>query len=301
MPISMTIGRCTKRWFWASVTTAATGFTSAIIGLSGGIDSALTAVLAAAALGPSNVIGVRMPGPYSSDHSLTDAADLAARLGIRCLTCPIGVPLAGMRAEIDPLFAANSWNTLGERLPDLTEENLQSRLRGTILMTISNRTGAIVLTTGNKSETAVGYATLYGDMNGGLAVLSDVTKQLVYRLSRWIDAHHAELGFAVAPIPIGSIEKPPSAELRPDQTDQDSLPPYDTLDEIIERSVERHQSPSTIARETGFDPALVEKIVRMIDLAEYKRKQAAVGLKVTSVAFGSGRRMPIAMRWRDPL
>jgi NAD+ synthase (glutamine-hydrolysing) len=188
--------------------------------------------------------------------------------------------------------------TLGAKLPDLTEENLQSRVRGTILMAYSNRTGAIVLTTGNKSELAVGYCTLYGDMNGGLAVLSDVGKMLVYRLSRWVNANHKKCGFAVPPIPEGSITKPPSAELRPDQKDQDSLPPYEDLDRIIERYVEQKQAPSTIVRETGLDEAVVRRIARLIDLAEYKRKQAAVGLKVTTVAFGSGRRVPIAQGWR---
>jgi NAD+ synthetase len=187
----------------------------------------------------------------------------------------------------------------------VTEENLQSRLRGTALMALSNQTGAIVLTTGNKSELAVGYCTLYGDMNGGLAVLSDVSKQWVYRLAKWMNANADKLGIAVhgrvakqGPIPEATITKPPSAELRPDQTDEASLGPYSQLDEIIERTVEKRQSPERIVRETGFDAAAVRKIVRLIDLSEYKRKQAAIGLKVTRVAFGAGRRFPNAQRYR---
>ncbi len=277
-----------------------TGFAKALIGLSGGIDSALTAALAARAIGPANVSGVAMPGKYSSQHSLDDAYDLAKRLGVACQTISIEPPLSAFRETIDPAFRAASLKTLGQSLPDLTEENIQSRIRGTILMTLSNRTGAIVLTTGNKSELAVGYCTLYGDMNGGLAVLSDVSKQWVYRLSRWMNANPAACGFSAPPIPQRSIDKPPSAELAPNQTDQDSLPPYDILDQIIERSVEQRHSPARIARETGFDDSTVRRIVRLIDLAEYKRKQAAVGLKVTTVAFGSGRRVPIAQRWKAP-
>lgn len=275
-----------------------TGFTRAIIGLSGGIDSALTAALAVAAIGGKNVLGVALPGAYSSQHSRDDAYDLARRLVMECPTISIEPPLSGFREVIDPAFRERRLPTLGEELPDLTEENIQSRIRGSILMTLSNRTGAIVLTTGNKSELAVGYCTLYGDMNGGLAVLSDVAKMQVYALSRWMNEHHAACGFAQPPIPQRSIDKAPSAELRPDQTDQDSLPPYAVLDEIIERHVERHQSSGTIVRETGFDRATVERIVRLIAIAEYKRKQAAIGLKVTTVAFGSGRRVPIAQRWR---
>ncbi|MBI1190904.1 MAG: NAD+ synthase [Tepidisphaera sp.] len=276
---------------------AKTGFTSAIIGLSGGIDSALTAVIAAAALGPANVLGVAMPSKYSSSHSIEDAQDLARRLSIRCLLTPIEPGVVGGSSIADGAFHQLGVPGLGRVLPDIAEENLQSRVRGTLLMTLSNRTGAIVLTTGNKSELAVGYCTLYGDMNGGLAVLSDVTKQLVYRLSRWINAHAAPLGFSSPPIPQRTIDKPPSAELRPNQTDQDSLPPYDVLDEIIERRVNARQSPRDIVAATGFDAATVARVVRLISLAEYKRKQAAIGLKVTSVAFGSGRRVPIAQRW----
>jgi len=274
-----------------------TGHHDAIIGLSGGIDSAVTCAVAAAALGPGHVLGVAMPGKYSSEHSLTDAYDLAQRLGVRCVTTPIAAPFDGFRAALDATFAEIGARLLGARLPDLTEENLQSRARGTILMALSNRTGALVLTTGNKSELAVGYCTLYGDMNGGLAVLSDVTKVQVYRLARWLNAQHARAGFACAPIPESTIAKPPSAELAPDQRDQDSLPPYEVLDEIVERYVEQKQSRSRIVEETGFDAGLVARVARLIDVSEYKRKQYAVGIKVTSVAFGSGRRVPIAQRW----
>ncbi len=281
-----------------------TGFKSALLGLSGGIDSAVTAAIACAALGPGNVLGVALPGPYSSEHSKSDAYDLAKRLGMKCITVPIAGMFEGAVGVIDPAMTAIEASRLGEKLPDLAEENLQSRLRGTILMAISNRTGAIVLTTGNKSELAVGYCTLYGDMNGGLAVLCDLTKNWVYRLARWMNENAAACGFATAPIPAGSIEKPPSAELRPNQTDQDSLPPYDVLDEILNRYVERRQSAGTIIRECagreGFDEATVRRVVRLTDLSEYKRKQAAIGLKVTGVAFGSGRRMPIAQGWKSP-
>lgn len=276
-----------------------TGFKTAIIGLSGGIDSALTAVLAVAALGKEHVLGVSMPGPYSSEHSRADAQLLASNLGIRLITVPIEAPIAGLRECLDESFHSQGWSKLGAAIPDLTEENLQSRARGVVLMAISNRSGGIVLTTGNKSEMAVGYATLYGDMNGGLAVLSDITKQRVYGISRWVNAQFAAAGFDRPPIPGSSIDKPPSAELRPNQTDQDTLPPYEVLDEIIARYIESHQSVPTISRQTGLDEALVRKIARMIDLSEYKRKQAAIGLKVTGVAFGGGRRMPIAQRWRD--
>jgi NAD+ synthase (glutamine-hydrolysing) len=281
-----------------------TGFRAALLGLSGGIDSALTAVIGAAALGKDNILGVAMPGPYSSEGSVSDAYLLARNLGIPCRTISIAAPMDGFRATIDADFAKAGLSALGEKLPDLTEENLQSRLRGTTLMALSNRTGAIVLTTGNKSELAVGYCTLYGDMNGGLAVLSDVTKEQVYALSRFINENHTSLGFGVPPIPEASITKPPSAELRPNQTDQDSLPPYPVLDEIIERYVEKRQSVRTILRQTrgktGFDAATITRVARLIDISEYKRKQAAIGLKVTTVAFGSGRRVPIAQRWTSP-
>ncbi len=280
---------------------AKTGFKRVAIGLSGGIDSALTAVIAAAAMGSPNVVGLSMPSRYSSDGSKTDAAQLAANLSMVMHTASIEPAFIEMNRVLAPIFA---------NLPqDVTEENLQSRIRGTLLMAVSNKLGALVLTTGNKSEMAVGYATLYGDMNGGLAVLSDVTKQWVYRLSRWINANPARLNIPAlspaalrsGPIPAASITKPPSAELRPDQKDQDTLPPYEILDEIIERYVEKRQAPSAIiaAMRASTDEATIRKVVRMIDLSEFKRKQAATGLKVTSVAFGSGRRMPIAQRWRE--
>ncbi|NUQ54011.1 MAG: NAD+ synthase [Phycisphaerales bacterium] len=275
-----------------------TGFKSVLLGLSGGIDSALTACIASAALGPANVLGVGLPGPFSSDHSVEDARQLAANLGLRFEIVQINSAFGAMRPPLDHAFRAINQPPLGASLPDLAEENLQSRLRGVVLMALSNRSGSLVLTTGNKSELAVGYCTLYGDMNGGLAVLSDVYKQLVYRLSRYINDNFALLGFTTPPIPERSITKPPSAELRPDQTDQDSLPPYDVLDEIIDRYVEQRQHPARIVREAGFDAALVDRVTRMIDLAEYKRTQAATGLKITSVAFGPGRRVPIAQRWR---
>ncbi len=275
-----------------------TDFKRATLGLSGGIDSALTAALAARAIGATNVLGVAMPGPYSSEHSVTDAYALAKNLGMECISFPIAQPFDGFTSATNAAFAAIKAPALGEKLPDLAEENLQSRIRGAAIMAISNRTGAIVLTTGNKSELAVGYCTLYGDMNGGLAVLSDVTKQLVYALSRHINANFAKLGYACPPIPVGSIEKPPSAELRPNQTDQDSLPPYDVLDRIIELAVEHKRSVATIVRDTGYDEALVRRILRLIDINEFKRRQAAIGLKVTTVAFGPGRRHPIAQGWK---
>ncbi|MBY0308235.1 MAG: NAD+ synthase [Phycisphaerales bacterium] len=277
-----------------------TGFTSAVLGLSGGIDSAVVAVLAAAALGPRAVHGVALPSKHSSPGSRTDAAALAAVLDLHFQTIPIGPCVAALESTLAPAFAG--------RAADVTEENLQSRLRGTILMALSNKFGHILLTTGNKSETAVGYATLYGDMNGGLAVISDVTKTLVYRLARWMNAHWQRLGIAGLsgpPIPEPSITKAPSAELRPDQTDQDSLPPYDVLDEIVDRYVGERQSPARIlagmsaqSSPVKADAATVKRVVRLIDLAEYKRKQAALGLKVTSVAFGTGRRIPIAQAYR---
>lgn len=274
-----------------------TGHRRVLLGLSGGIDSALTAAIAARALGPDRVVGVALPGVYSSTHSREDAADLADRLGLRLVTLPIDPAVQGVRSALDPALRALDQPALGATLPDLAEENVQSRVRGLLLMALSNRTGALVLTTGNKSELAVGYCTLYGDMNGGLAVLSDLTKQQVYRLARRLNDAWKPLGFAQPPIPRRSIDKPPSAELRPGQTDQDSLPPYDVLDEIVVRYVERREPARDIARSLGADPALVRSITAMIDRAEFKRRQAAPGLKVTSVAFGMGRRFPIAQAY----
>jgi len=257
------------------------GFTKVIIGLSGGIDSALTAAIAADAVGPENVIGVGMPGPYSSKGSIDDARVLAANLGIRFELLSINEICKSYLDVLKPVFAG--------RKEDVTEENIQSRARGSLLMALSNKFGAIVLSTGNKSELGVGYCTLYGDMVGGLAVISDVPKTLVYRISRYVNTQQAV-------IPEATLEKPPSAELRPDQKDSDSLPPYDVLDAILEDYVEDSHSPAQIAQERGFNLELVKKVVRMIDRAEYKRQQAAPGIKISAKAFGYGRRFPIAAK-----
>ncbi|MEO1513064.1 MAG: NAD(+) synthase, partial [Planctomycetota bacterium] len=271
-------------------------FERAVIGLSGGIDSALTATIAARALGPESVVGAKMPSPISSEHSVTDAEDLADRLGIRLLSMPVDTARDGLAAAIDPALAELGQPPLGGQTPDLAAENLQSRARGALMMTLSNRTGSLMLTTGNKSELAVGYCTLYGDMNGALGVIGDLLKSRVFELARWINANHRACGFDRAPIPESTITKPPSAELAPGQLDQDTLPPYDILDQIIERFVEREQSPATIASQTGIARDLVETIVRMIDLNEYKRFQYAVVPKISPRAFGPGRRIPIVKR-----
>ncbi len=273
------------------------GFKDACIGLSGGIDSALVAALAVRALGAEHVLGASMPGRFSSEGSGSDARALAKNLGIGCVTMPIEPGFIAMSATLDDAFATLDHPALGQSLPDLTQENLQSRIRGTLMMALSNRTGAIVLTTGNKSELAVGYCTLYGDMNGGLAVIADLPKTMVFRLARYMNEHFADLGYSRPPIPLSTIEKPPSAELAPGQLDSDSLPDYPVLDEIVRRHIEELQSAAAIAQETGFDEAVVRKFCRLIDRSEYKRQQMAVGLKVTSKAFGSGRRMPIAQRY----
>ena len=257
------------------------GFQRVIIGLSGGIDSALTAAIAAEAVGPENVIGVGMPGPYSSQGSIDDARELAKNLGIRFELLSINEIYKACRGILADVFAGQT--------QDATEENIQSRARGMVLMALSNKLGAIVLSTGNKSELAVGYCTLYGDMAGGLAVISDVPKTMVYRLSRYINSRRAV-------IPEATIEKPPSAELRPDQKDTDSLPPYDVLDVILEDYVEDCKAPEEIAAAHSFDPNLVRRVVRMVDGAEYKRQQAAPGLKISDKAFGMGRRFPIAAK-----
>ncbi|TWT43709.1 Glutamine-dependent NAD(+) synthetase [Phycisphaerae bacterium RAS1] len=259
------------------------GFTSAVMGLSGGIDSAVVAALAAAALPPENVLGVAMPSRFSSDHSVADARALAVNLGIRFSQIPIEPVHRAYEQTMAEAFAG--------RAADVTEENIQARVRGGILMALSNKFGSLLLTTGNKSELAVGYCTLYGDMCGGLAVISDVPKTMVYSLARHINAR---AGRDV--IPHGSLSKPPSAELRPNQTDQDSLPPYEVLDEILRRYEEQLQSVDEMVA-AGADRAAVERVVRLIQSSEYKRQQAAPGLKVTSRAFGFGRRMPIAVRW----
>lgn len=257
------------------------GFKSAVLGLSGGVDSALTAVLAVEALGKEHVTGVAMPGPYSSEGSVKDAHLLARNLGIHCVELPITESFETLLKGLKPAF--------GNRPEDATEENLQARLRGVTMMALSNKFGSLLLTTGNKSELAVGYCTLYGDMCGGLAVISDLPKTLVYALSRWINRER-EI------IPSSTIEKPPSAELRPDQKDQDTLPPYDVLDAILALYVEENLPVREIVA-LGHDEALVRRITGLVDRNEYKREQAAPGLKVTARAFGMGRRLPLAQRY----
>ena len=259
------------------------GFKTAVLGLSGGIDSAVTACIAVDALGPKNVRGVSLPSQYSSQGSLDDARVLAERLGIQYDVIPIKSAFETTKAQLKPVFNGKP--------EDTTEENLQARLRGVILMALSNKFGSLLLTTGNKSELAVGYCTLYGDMCGGLAVISDVPKTMIYRIAKWINREQ-EI------IPLASITKPPSAELRPDQTDQDSLPAYDVLDAILDAYVVQGKAASEIVQ-AGFDEETVRKVVRLIDLNEYKRRQAAPGLKVTSKAFGMGRRIPIAQKYWD--
>ena len=257
------------------------GFQRAIIGLSGGIDSALTASIAVDALGPENVIGVGMPGPYSSPGSIDDARELAQNLKIRFELLSIDDIYEAARRTLASVFVG---------LPeDVTEENIQSRARGLLLMALSNKFGALVLSTGNKSELAVGYCTLYGDMVGGLAVISDVPKALVYRLSAYVNSR-------AKVIPEATIEKPPSAELRPDQKDSDSLPPYEVLDAILEGYVEESCSAEQIARDHRFDLDLVRRVIRMVERSEYKRQQAAPGIKISAKAFGYGRRFPIAAK-----
>lgn len=259
------------------------GFRQVLLGLSGGIDSSLTAVIAADAVGRENVTGVAMPGPYSSAGSVTDARALAQALGIRFETVPITSVYEQFLKLLDPLF--------GGRPRDVTEENLQARIRGVILMSLSNKWGALVLTTGNKSELAVGYCTLYGDMAGGLAVISDVPKTLVYQLARVANRRHP------GAIPESVFTKAPSAELRPNQKDSDSLPPYETLDAILRLYVEEYLPPRQIAEQLNLPLDLVRDVVNKVDRNEYKRQQAAPGLKVTSKAFGMGRRFPIAQRF----
>jgi NAD+ synthase (glutamine-hydrolysing) len=257
------------------------GFHQVIIGLSGGIDSALTAAIASDALGPENVIGVGMPGPYSSTGSIDDARSLAKNLGIRFELLCIGDIFESYKKTLAKLFAG--------RKEDETEENIQSRARGTLLMALSNKFGAIVLSTGNKSELGVGYCTLYGDMVGGLAVISDVPKTLVYRLSRYVNSRRSV-------IPQASLDKPPSAELRPGQMDSDTLPPYEVLDAILEDYVEESRTADQIAADRGFDFSLVRRVIRMVERSEYKRQQAAPGIKISAKAFGYGRRFPIAAK-----
>ena len=263
------------------------GFERAIVGLSGGIDSSLTAALAVEALGAERVLGVAMPSRFSSAHSFEDAQQLAENLDIRLSVVPIEPMHRAMEQALAASFAEHTDQGIGA-----AEENMQARIRGNILMSLSNKSGSLLLSTGNKSEWAVGYCTLYGDMCGGLAVLSDVPKMMVYALARRINE---SAGSAV--IPKRTIDKAPSAELHENQLDQNTLPPYDLLDAVLERYVERDQTVDQIVDE-GFDRAVVEKVARMVDRSEYKRKQAPVGLKVTSRAFGTGRRMPIAAKHR---
>ncbi|MEO6969619.1 MAG: NAD+ synthase [Chthoniobacterales bacterium] len=265
-------------------------FKSAVLGLSGGIDSAVVAAIAVDSLGAENVVGVSMPSPYSSPGSIDDALALARNLSIQCLEIPIGDAFAVFKAQFKEVFAG--------RPEDTTEENMQSRLRGMILMALSNKFGHLLLTTGNKSELAVGYCTIYGDMAGGLAVISDVPKTLVYQLAHWINSDKSRAGREREIIPRSTIEKPPSAELKPGQVDQDSLPPYDVLDQILQLYVEENQSSHDIAAR-GFDEKMVRWVQRRVDLNEYKRAQAAPGIKVSSRAFGLGRRMPIAQQYSD--
>lgn len=261
--------------------TVKSGFSKVLLGLSGGIDSALTAVLAAEAVGPENVIGVSLPSAISSGHSVEDARKLAGNLGIGFHVIGIQEVADAAIAALRPLFDG--------RAADVTEENIQARARGLLLMGISNKFGALLLTTGNKSELAVGYCTLYGDMAGGLAVISDLAKTQVYALSRWINRESER-------IPWNTIHKAPSAELRPDQKDEDSLPPYEVLDEILQMYVEQRKSSADIIA-LGHDESVVRDVVRMVDLNEYKRKQAAPGLKITPLAFGTGRRIPIVQKY----
>jgi NAD+ synthase (glutamine-hydrolysing) len=257
------------------------GFHQVIVGLSGGIDSALTAAIATDALGAENVIGVGMPGPYSSTGSIDDARSLAQNLGIRFELLCIGDIFESYKKTLAKTFAGCK--------EDETEENIQSRARGTLLMALSNKFGAIVLSTGNKSELGVGYCTLYGDMAGGLAIISDVPKTMVYRLSHYVNSRSPV-------IPQASLEKPPSAELRPGQMDSDTLPPYEILDAILEDYVEESHTADQIAADRGFDVSLVRRVIRMVERSEYKRQQAAPGLKISAKAFGYGRRFPIAAK-----
>ncbi len=265
-------------------------FSKVVIGLSGGIDSALVAAIASVALGRENVLGILMPSPYSSDHSVKDALALAANLGIKTHTLPIGELMQGYDHTLESLFAGTEFG--------IAEENIQSRIRGNLLMAIANKFGYLLLSTGNKSEMAVGYCTLYGDMNGGLAVIADVPKTRVYSLCKWLNTNgvgkiHSNQQQEI--IPSNILTKPPSAELKPGQVDQDSLPSYDVLDDILHRLIHNHQAPTQII-DAGHDPSIVNKVVRLVAGAEFKRRQAPPGLKVTDRAFGTGWRMPIASR-----
>jgi NAD+ synthase (glutamine-hydrolysing) len=263
------------------------GFKKALIALSGGIDSAVVGAIAASALGPENVLGVSLPSEISSQHSKDDAVRLAENLGIGIESIPIGDVVSACESALGPTFKG--------RPRDVTEENIQARVRGVLMMALSNKFGSILLTTGNKSEMAVGYCTLYGDMCGGLAVISDVFKTQVYALANWINADARRAG-RKPPIPQSSIDKLPSAELRPNQTDQDSLPPYDVLDALLKGYIEEGLSRSDLVAQ-GFSEVVVGEVARKVDLNEYKRKQAAPGLKITPLAFGVGRRIPIVQKY----
>jgi NAD+ synthase (glutamine-hydrolysing) len=271
------------------------GFSKVVLGLSGGVDSSLVAAIASAALGKENVLGVLLPSPYSSEHSVTDALALAKNLGIKTTTLPIGELMQGYDKTLDKLF--------GNTEPGLAEENIQSRIRGNLLMAISNKFGYLLLSTGNKSELAVGYCTLYGDMNGGLAVIADVPKTRVYSLCHWLNNNYSLSGLKPQStskeiIPKNVITKAPSAELKPGQVDQDSLPPYEILDDILQRLINNHQSVAQIVA-AGHDPEVVDRVIQMVARAEFKRRQAPPGLKITDRAFGTGWRMPIASNWFD--
>ena len=263
------------------------GFEQVVLGLSGGIDSAFVTVLARDALGPEAVRTLAMPSPYSSPESLDDAKQVATGLGVRLDVLEIGDVFSGYLDVLRETFRGTK--------EGVAEENLQARIRGNLLMALSNKFGSLVLATGNKSEYAVGYATLYGDMAGGFAPIKDVPKTLVYELAKW---RNAIGGAETPPIPQRVLDKPPSAELRPDQKDTDSLPPYDVLDPIVEAYVEDDRSPEDIIAARGLDPKLVDRVVEMIDRAEYKRRQAAPGIKITPKAFGRDRRLPITNRYR---
>jgi NAD+ synthase (glutamine-hydrolysing) len=256
------------------------GFSQAIIGLSGGIDSALVAVIATQALGKENVFGVLMPSPYSSGHSITDAEALVNNLGIKSHQLPIGELMNGYDELLEPIFSGTDFG--------IAEENIQSRIRGNLLMAMANKFGYLLLSTGNKSEMAVGYCTLYGDMNGGLAVIADVPKTRVFSLCYWLNRYQ-EI------IPGNILVKPPSAELKPDQLDQDSLPAYEVLDDILYRLINQHQSLDQIIA-AGHGEEIVKKVIKLVTRAEFKRRQAPPGLKITDRAFGTGWRMPIASR-----
>ncbi|NEQ48008.1 MAG: NAD+ synthase [Leptolyngbya sp. SIOISBB] len=275
------------------------GFSQAVIGLSGGVDSALVAAIAAAALGPDNVLGVLMPSPYSSEHSISDAEELVQNLGIRSEKLAIGPLMSGYDETLAALFEGTEFG--------VAEENIQSRIRGNLLMAIANKFGHLLLSTGNKSEMAVGYCTLYGDMNGGLAVIADVPKTRVYRICEWLNQHPEVIlnqvqaaAKADSIIPRNILTKAPSAELKPGQVDQDSLPSYEVLDDILERLVQRHEAVEDIVA-AGHDLTVVNKVVRLLSRAEFKRRQAPPVLKVTDRAFGSEWRMPIASRWTGNL